>query len=86
MRRDVRNLPQPVPKGKGISVIIWGGFCSSERCNLVVMDRDKAAKRGGYSANSYLNVLEQAIPTIYEPGLLFMQDNASIHTVYKVQA
>jgi len=63
---------QPVPKGKGISVMVWGGFYNSERCNLVIIDRDKAAKRGGYSANSYIEVLEEAILTIYEPGLLFI--------------
>jgi len=70
--RFKKEIIQLVPKGKGISVIVWGGFCSSERYNLVVMDRDKAAKRGGYSANSYLNVLEEAILIIYELGLLFI--------------
>ena len=46
---------------------------------------DPAAPRGGYSASSYVEVLEENIPTIYEPGLLFMQDNAPIHTARKVR-
>ena len=50
------------------------------------MQRDEAAKRKGYSANSYLEVLDEHIPTLYEPGLLFMQDNAPIHTARKIKA
>ena len=49
------------------------------------MTRDPVAPRGGYSANSYVEVLEENMPTIYEPGLLFMQDNAPIHTARKVR-
>ncbi len=49
------------------------------------MTRDPTASRGGYSANSYVEVLEENIPTIYELGLLFMQDNAPIHTARKVR-
>ena len=44
------------------------------------MERDEAAPRGGYSSASYLAVLNNNLPTMWEPGLIFMQDNASIHT------
>jgi transposase len=44
------------------------------------MDRDEAAKKKGYSANSYIDILEDQLPTIWSPGMLFMQDNASIYT------
>ena len=50
------------------------------------MERDEESKRGGYSANSYIQVLDAQIPTIYEPGMIFMQDNAPIHTAGKVKA
>ena len=32
-----------------------------------------------------MEVLEENIPIIYEPGLLFIQDNAPIHTARKVR-
>ena len=47
---------------------------------MVVIERDKEAPKGGYSTKSYIKVLEDQIPRIYEPGLQFMQDNAPIHT------
>ena len=43
------------------------------------MERDPDAPKGGYSAQSYLKVLEDQLPRIWEPGLLYMQDNAPIH-------
>ena len=44
------------------------------------MERDEESKRNGYSAQSCLRVLEEALLTIYEPPVKFMQDNALIHT------
>ena len=77
-------MVQPVPKGKGTSVVVWGAFYAGERSNLVCMARDEEANKGGYSATSYIQVLDEYLPTIWEPGLLFMQDNAPIHTAKKV--
>lgn len=75
---------QPYKKGRGVSVMVWGAFYGKERANLVVMSRDQSSIRQGYSANSYIEVLDEAIPTLWEPGLLFMQDNAPIHKARKV--
>ena len=44
------------------------------------MKRDEESKKEGYSAKSYLAVMEDQLPTIWEPGMVFMQDNAPIHT------
>ena len=38
-----------------------------------------------YSAASYIEVLEENIPQIWEPGLLFMQNNAPIYTAHVVR-
>ena len=38
----------------------------------------------GYSANSYIEVLKDNLLGLWEPGLIFMQDNAPIHTAKKV--
>ena len=47
--------------------------------NLVVIERDNEAPKGGYSAKLYIKVLEDQIPRIYELGFQFMQDNALIY-------
>ena len=65
--------------------MVWGAFCDTERSGLHRMVRDEEATRNGYTANSYLEVFEEHIPTLYEPGLLFMQDNAPIHTANKIR-
>jgi DDE superfamily endonuclease len=44
------------------------------------MPGDPESKRGGVTSTVYLEVLEDQLPTLWEPGLVFMQDNASIHT------
>ena len=48
------------------------------------MTRDPEATRRGYSANSYVQVLEEQVPAIYQIGMNWQQDNASIHTARKV--
>jgi DDE superfamily endonuclease len=50
------------------------------------MNRDKEGERNGYTANSYLDILEEQISICYEPGRTFMQDNARIHTAKKVKS
>jgi transposase len=49
------------------------------------MDRDEASKKEGYTARSYVEVLEDQLPIIWSPGMVFMQDNASIHTARVVK-
>jgi hypothetical protein len=52
---------------------------------VVVIDRDPDSEKLKYSANSYLTVLRDQIPRVYQPGMTFMQDGASIHTAKKVK-
>lgn len=49
------------------------------------MERDFESKKHGYSAQSYLEVLDEELIKYYEEGLVFMQDNASIHTAKEVK-
>jgi len=44
------------------------------------MPGDPESKHGGVTSAIYLEVLEDQLPTLWEPGLAFMQDNTSIHT------
>ena len=80
-----KEMINPYKKGKGVSVMVWAAFWSRERSNLHRMVRDMDSRRQGYSAASYIDVLEENIPQIWEPGLLFMQDNAPIHTAHAVR-
>jgi hypothetical protein len=80
-----RAMIQTYHKGKDISVMVWGCFWGGGRSELYVMDRDPESKRNGYSANSYIEVLDDQLPSCWVPGLTFMQDNASIHTAHKVR-
>lgn len=73
-------------KGKDLSIMIWASIWLGNRSDAVPMVRDEASPRGGYSANSYLEILDDQLPQIYEPGMTFMQDNASIHTAKRVKA
>lgn len=60
-----KDTIQPVHKGKRPCSMVWasfGGFYG--RSDLIVMERDEDAPRNGYSARSYLQALEEAMPTI----------------------
>ena len=60
--------------------MVWASFSGAlGRSNLVVMERDKELPKGGYFAQSYIQILDNQIPQVYEPGFQFMQDNAPIH-------
>ncbi|THC88491.1 hypothetical protein EYZ11_012060 [Aspergillus tanneri] len=75
---------QPYKKGKGVRVMVWAAIWGKKRSDLVRLERDFEAKKNGYTANSYLALLEELLPSIWEPGLIFMHDNARIHSAKKV--
>jgi DDE superfamily endonuclease len=50
------------------------------------MGRDGTTAQNGYSAASYLDVLNQQMEHCFIPGRIFMQDNAPIHTANVVRA
>jgi len=67
------------------SIMIWGAIFGGSRSEIVIMEKDEGAPKGGYTANSYLTVLREQLPICWEPGMTFMQDNARIHTAGKVK-
>ena len=82
-KRDKETI-QPYPKGNLGSIMVWGAFWCKWKSDLVRMARDQSAKKKGYSSESYLGVLEDQLPTIYQYSLIFMQDNAPIHKARKI--
>jgi len=81
-----KSMIQPYNKGKDISIMIWSAFSGRwGRLNAYILERDFESKKNGYSANSYIACLQDNLPGVSEPGLKFMQDNASIHTAKKTR-
>jgi hypothetical protein len=64
---------------------MWWQDNRAHKSDLVIMVRDTEAKKGGYTAQSYIDVLEEQMLRCWQPGLIFMQDNAPIHAAYAVR-
>ena len=75
---------QSVVKEKKISVIIWAAFWKNEKFDLYKLNKDFKAKKINYFANSYFEILNDNLLEIWESGLVFMQNNASIHKTKKM--
>lgn len=82
-RRDLVNI---VPHVRDISQMVWAAIWLGGRSDLVVMERDESAARNGYTANSYIEALDEGLVPHYTPGTIFQQDNAKIHTANIVQS
>jgi hypothetical protein len=83
-----REMVQTYGTNKNMKIMVWGAFWDLGRSNCYILDRDFESKKDGCSANSYLEVLNAEVEPIFEDldeGYMFMQDNASIHTAYKVR-
>jgi transposase len=80
------NMVETYKKGKGMSVMVSAAFWGDgQRSDLLILERDFESKKNGYSANSYLALLEELVVPNYTDDLIFMQDNAPIHTANKVK-
>lgn len=75
----------PYTKSKGLSIMIWAAIWGRGHSRINMLNRDPRCERNGYSAGSYIEILENNLITIWEPGLEFMQDNAPIHTARLVK-
>ncbi|KAJ5129199.1 uncharacterized protein N7515_005238 [Penicillium bovifimosum] len=74
-------------KSKGLSIMIWGAIWGGGSSKIYQMVRDEASARNGYSARSYLDVLEGNLPQILDDtNRIFMQDNAPIHTARLIKS
>jgi transposase len=57
-----------------------------QRSNLVIMERNSDAPRGGYSAQSYMQALKEGLLPRWHCSQLFMHDNAGIQRSCTVAA
>jgi transposase len=81
-----KDYVHEIKKGKGVQVMVWAAIWGENRSDLIQLERDFDSKKNGYSSKSYLKVMEDILPTIYEPGMIFMQDNAPIHVSHESTA
>ena len=68
--------------------MVQGVFWDNRRSNLYIIDWDFKSVKYRYLANSYFKVLDVEVKPIFkrlDNKYLFIQDNASIYTIYKVQ-
>jgi hypothetical protein len=67
-----KEMVQTYKKGKDISVMVWGCFWDSGKTDLYILDCDFKSKKHGYTANSYIEVLDTELAGHHQPGLIFM--------------
>ena len=77
------EMVETYKNGKCMSIMVSAAF-QGDRERLI-LERDFDSKKNRYSANSYLTLLEELVVPNYTDGLIFMQDNAPIHTAKKVK-
>ena len=66
--------------GKDIRVMVWAAFWDDGRIGAYIMDWDFESKKHRYSANSYIEVLNEEVVLNYLGlGYIFIQDNTSIY-------
>ena len=65
-----------------VSAAFWG---DRQRSDLLILERDFESKKHGYTANSYLALLEDLVVPNYTDDLIFIKDNALIHIAKKVK-
>ena len=78
-------MMQSYKKRKNVFIMVWVCCWGISRFNLYALERNFESKKHEYLAKSYLRVLDDNLLKVYESGLIFMQDNAFIHTARKMR-
>jgi hypothetical protein len=58
-------MVQTYSSNNNMKVIVWGAFGGTGRSNIYIIDRDFESKKHGYSAASYLEVLDAEVAPIF---------------------
>ena len=67
----LKNI-QPKTKPTRHSQMFWGVFCFGNRTALYPIIGDPESARGGVSSRTVLSCLQENLPTICEPGSVFL--------------
>ena len=71
--------------GHSVKQMFWGAFGHNHRTGLLALEGDPDSARNGVTARIIVEVYRAFLPTILEPGDIFMHDGASTHTAYIVR-
>jgi len=66
--------------------MVWAGIFGGKTADLFIMNRNNTTPKNGFTAKSYIKILELQLPKYYTSNVLFMQGNAPIYTAKKVTA
>ncbi|TFB01974.1 hypothetical protein CCMA1212_006059 [Trichoderma ghanense] len=80
-----RDKVQAIAKRSTIALMFWGAFGAFKRTTLCALQGDPDSARHGITGRVILETLQSELPTILEPGCVFMQDNAPVHRSHLVQ-
>ena len=81
-----KKMIQFYNKDKNKSVMIWACFeDDDQKSDLVFMSDDSEAKWRKITSAVYLKVLEEQMSTLWESDLIYMQNEASIHTAHIIK-
>jgi transposase len=67
-------------KSKDIRVMVWAAIMDFGLSELLILRRDQDALKKGYTARSYITILNDGLLPIYDKTKIYQQDNAPIHT------
>ena len=59
-----RDKVTEMPNEKAFRIMIWGAFWGSGRSDLYLLERDWKSKKHGYSAASYIKILDHNLAGI----------------------
>jgi hypothetical protein len=61
-----QDMVQTYGTGKNMKIMVWGAFWDTEQSGCYIMDRDFESAKHGYSAKSYLEVLNAEVEPIFK--------------------
>lgn len=65
--------------------MFWAAFGHDIRTGLIALDGDPISRRGGVTSRVIVEIYRAFLPTILQPGDIFMHDGASTHTAHIVR-
>lgn len=60
--------------------MIWAAIGGGGQTEIYRTNRNKESAKGGYSSHSYLEIIHDYLPVVWQPGVKFMHKIALIHT------
>jgi hypothetical protein len=73
-----KDYIQPYQKSKGISIMVWAAIWGGGHSDISLLRSDLESNRQGFSRWSYLEILQNQLPSFWQPDMVFMQHTAIV--------